>query len=536
MMEGSNEQTLLQLKEAGAIQLVPSKMPVYQNQSTEEPGTNLVSILRLLIRNSANKDKEKDLQKITETDLLEACSQITEQKKDANLPPHFIPPIRRFGNTELQEKDLNYLRLLKKDHRGSTNPELVLKTIKKYHEQNDSKFTESTWIQNLHVAMPESTLQLINRAQLKDDTNLHTLWEDILHSFGNTRDNATIIAAIYRVTKNSTHPLNMIKEIADLVDQGTDRVSELESVALHEVQRAITNMIGPTASSSMHVLFEVQPRKTIRSYYNMANQNFYDLLNQPVKNSRFHHLADSLPKSPTEEKLEAMMDTVNNIQARLNSCQKCGKPDHLTANCPQARETRTCHNCGLTGHIASNCRKPKVMDRQSDRNYNRTGNNQYNPQRFDNNPPRFDRNPQRFDRNNTYNNNNRNSPPSQYSNNNNNRNFTSNQYKLSYKESDCTMHPKAGHTNLQCRSQMDPCFYRESHTNHKMSECNRTEDIDKLFNKPNFTSNARRIFNRPDQNRNSANSANSTPQTSTDPDITDPKMKAAMIDFIAKMK
>ena len=67
MMEGSNEQTLLQLKEAGAIQLVPSKMPVYQNQNTEEPGTNLVSILRLLIRNSANK--EKDLQKITETDL-----------------------------------------------------------------------------------------------------------------------------------------------------------------------------------------------------------------------------------------------------------------------------------------------------------------------------------------------------------------------------------------------------------------------------------------------------------------------------------
>ena len=65
MMEGSNEQTLLQLKEAGAIQLVPSKMPVYQNQSIEEPGTNLVSILRLLIKNSANNDKEKDLLKIT---------------------------------------------------------------------------------------------------------------------------------------------------------------------------------------------------------------------------------------------------------------------------------------------------------------------------------------------------------------------------------------------------------------------------------------------------------------------------------------
>ena len=298
-MEGQNEQTLLQLKQAGALQLVPHKMPVYQNKNPEETGTNLLSILRLLIKHSA--DKEKDLQKITERDLQDACAQIGEQKKDAKLPPHFIPPIRRFGNAELEEKDLNYLRLLKKDHRDSTNPELVLKMIKEYHEENDCKFTESTWIRNLHIAMPANTLQLINRAQLKDDAKLHTLWEDILHGFGSSRDNATIIAAIYRVTKNSTHPLSMIKEVADLVDQGTDRISELESVALHEVQRTISMMIGPTAASSMHVLFEVQPRKTIRSYYNMANQNFYDLLNQTVKTSRFHHLTDPPTKSGTPE-------------------------------------------------------------------------------------------------------------------------------------------------------------------------------------------------------------------------------------------
>ena len=96
-MEGQNEQTLLQLKQAGALQLVPHKMPVYQNKNPEETGTNLLSILRLLIKHSA--DKEKDLQKITERDLQDACAQIGEQKKDAKLPPHFIPPIRRFGKT-----------------------------------------------------------------------------------------------------------------------------------------------------------------------------------------------------------------------------------------------------------------------------------------------------------------------------------------------------------------------------------------------------------------------------------------------------
>ena len=355
-METQNEKTLLKLKEAGAIQLVPSRLPVYQNPQPEEPGTNLISILRLLIRNSA--DKEKDLQKITERDLLEACNQITEQKNDSKLPPHFIPPIRRFGNSELDEKDLNYLRLLKKDHKDSTNPELVLKLIKQYHENHDSKFTEQTWLKHLHIPMPTSTLQLINRAQLKNDANLHTLWEDILHSFGSTRDNASIIASIYRVTKTSTHPLNMIKEIADLVDQGTDRVSELESVALYEVQRAINQMIGPAAASSMHVLFELQPRKTIRSYYNMANQSFYDLLNQPVK-TKLHHLAETPIKSPIEEKMDALINTVNNIQTKIYSCHRCNKPDHLAANCTQAKDTRTCHNCGAVGHLASQCRRPK---------------------------------------------------------------------------------------------------------------------------------------------------------------------------------
>ena len=38
-MEGQNEQTLLQLKQAGALQLVPHKMPVYQNKNPEETGT-----------------------------------------------------------------------------------------------------------------------------------------------------------------------------------------------------------------------------------------------------------------------------------------------------------------------------------------------------------------------------------------------------------------------------------------------------------------------------------------------------------------
>ena len=530
-MEGNNEQTLLQLKEAGAIQLVPSKMPVYQNQNPEEPGTNLISILRLLIRNSASK--EKDLQKITERDLLEACSQITEQKKDAKLPPHFIPPIRRFGNAELEEEDLNYLRLLRKDLRDSANPELVLKLIKQYHENNDSKFTESTWIRNLHIAMPTPTLQLINRTQLKNDVTLHTLWEDILHEFGSSRDNASIIASIYRVTKDSKHPLSMIKEIADLVAQGTDRVSELESVALYEIQRALNQMIGPAAASSIHVLFEIQPRKTVRSYYNMAYQNFYDLLNQPVKTEtptkssteeKIDDLIDTISnstptKSSTEEKIDALMHAISNSQAANYSCPTCGKPsDNLAANFTQARNTRTCQNCGKPGHLASQCRKPKPDCRSNNSNEGGKSGSQHS---------------------------NRNSTSST------NGNLRPNQPNKSYKDSTCAIHPLGQHTNQQCKEQLTPCYFGENHERHQMADCRRTVALDQVFREPNFTSNAKRIFNGPNQNCDPGNpnpqAANTTDGLDTQNkaalidlvaknDKMDPQMKAAMIDFIARMK
>ena len=348
--------------------------------------------------------------------------------------------------------------------------------------------------------MPTSTLQLINRAQLKTDANLHTLWEDILHNFGSTRDNASIIASIYRVTKTSTRPLDMIKEIADLVDQGTDRVSELESVALYEVQRAINQMIGPAAASSMHVLFELQPRKTIRSYFNMANQNFYDLLSQPVK-TKFHHLTETPLKSPTEEKIDAMIDTINNIQTKINTCHRCNKPGHLAANCTQAKDTRTCHNCGIPGHLASQCRKPKT-DR---RNYNRNEGGQNRSQNF-----------------------NRNSPS------NKNNNFRPKQQNKSYKDSICAIHPHGQHTNQQCKAQSTPCYFRENHASHRMADCNRTESLDKVFKEPNFTSNANKIFNRPNQTQNSGNPNIQAPATNDN--NLDPQTKAALIDLIAKMK
>ena len=64
-----------------------------------------------------------------------------------------------------------------------------------------------------------------------------------------------------------------------------------------------------------------------------------------------------------------------------------------------------------------------------------------------------------------------------------------------------------------------------------MADCRRTEALDQVFKEPNFTNNAKRIFNGPNQD---CNPGNPNPQAANTTDGLNTQNKAALIDLIAK--
>ena len=168
-METASEKKLSELQKLGAIEFNTKKLPVYCTNPPDQSKTDLNQILRLIIQ---SLPENESLKQITEEDLEIACQ--------PSLPPNpqdYQPPITRFGTAKFKDSDLHYLRQIKKDHAGKCSVDRILDIVQCYHEENQFKFSEKTWLNNLHIPMPAEALPLIYSAQ-RLKSPLSRLFED----------------------------------------------------------------------------------------------------------------------------------------------------------------------------------------------------------------------------------------------------------------------------------------------------------------------------------------------------------------------
>ena len=448
-METKDEKRLIELQEIGALNFDLQKLPVYCNNIPHQGNTNLNNILRLLIQN----DNEK-LRKITEDDLTTAC-QGTFVQAQHSLPSHYIPPITRFGTAPLEEKDIQFLRLVRKDHPDLETVDRILEIIKRYHKNHNYKFSEESWREFIHIPMPISARPIIYAAQ-RLKTPLSLLFEDLSNKFSSIKDNPTIISNLFAITKNPPNLLSMLEEMANLIDSSSHNKQEIETLAVHEAFKTITEAVGAPGASALKVMFLQQERKTIRNLLHLANIHFKDLLSNKT---RLHHLTqvelnNPLPPSPKkpdipappsaiDHKLNTLLDSVTRIVEMNSTCYKCQERGHLAANCTSEAEKRVCHRCQKEGHLMSQCRT-KIPQRGA-------------PSRISNNSKPF-RDPNR----------------------------------PTYRDAKCSLHPQSNHTNSQCKSQQRPCTFRPNHSSHAEGNCNRSPHQEPPI--PAFTSPAKMLF------------------------------------------
>ena len=485
-METQAEKRLSELQQLGAIEFNSQKLPVYCTNPPQQSRADLNQILRLLIQSQPDND---ELKRITEQDLDIACRSSTLRNPQAT-PKHYQPPITRFGTAKFSESDLHFLRQVRKDHSEVGSVDRIFDIIREFHEENDYKFSEETWLKYLHIPMPSEARPLIYNAQrLKSPLSL--LFEDLATRFSKVRDNPTIISALFSITRSPSNILSMLEEMVALIDSSCQSKEEMESLAIHEAFKVISDTVGAAGASSVKVAFFQLERKTIRNLSHLASTHFKDLLNTKTK---FHHLAEldlknpvpaPPPPQPENKQLGQLVDSINRLVEYTATCFKCKKVGHLSVNCPNQVEMRTCHKCGIAGHIASQCR------------------NKAPPQ--PRNPPSVS---------------NRSSSKSK-----------GGKDRPSYSQARCSIHPGSNHLNRDCKDQVSPCTYRPNHGNHSLGQCKRDPNST-LPNVPVFSSPAQALFQ-----QTATVPAPSPPATLQQiASSTDHATRAKLIDLLAAVK
>ena len=484
-METNSEKKLTELHELGALQFNTQRLPVYCSHPPEQSRSNLNQIIRLLIQ---SVPENEHLKKITEQELQIACQSLPSPTQHS-LPNHYKPPISRYGTAQFNDQDLHYLRQVRKDHTEVCSVDRIFDIIKRYHESNQYKFSEEAWRDHLHIPMPVEARPLIYSAQrLKSPLSL--LFEDLSNKFSKVRDNPTIIASIFSITKHPINLLTMLEEMANLIDSSCQNKEEIESLAIHEAFKTISDTVGASGASSLKVAFLQQQRQTIRNLLHLGNIHFRDLLNTK---SKLHHLAQvesynpvpPLPPPPINDyKLDTLIDSVNRLAERSTICYKCNSNGHLASNCTSNVEKRICHLCGRVGHLQNQCKKKNDV------------------------PPKG---------------------TSITSNKGSFKNINSN--RAMYKDSKCSLHPNSNHLNHQCKMQTSPCTFRPNHSSHSQGECRRNPD-QKPSSVPAFSSPAKALFPPPQP----AQPAQPVTSNQINLDSLDQQTKAKLIDMIASAK
>ena len=465
-METNSEKKLTELHELGALQFNTQRLPVYCSHPPEQSRSNLNQIIRLLIQ---SVPENEHLKKITEQELQIACQSFPSPTQHSS-PNHYKPPISRYGTAQFNDQDLHYLRQVRKDHTEVCSVDRIFDIIKRYHESNQHKFSEETWLDHLHIPMPVEARPLIYSAQrLKSPLSL--LFEDLSNKFSKVRDNPTIIASIFSITKHPTNLLTMLEEMANLIDSSCQNKEEIESLAIHEAFKTISETVGASGASSLKVAFLQQQRQTIRNLLHLANIHFKDLLNTK---SKLHHITEDKIEEKESGKMTEMMKKIDSLaeyvkgilEQNVTGC-KCQKRSSMSTNYnPSGQEKRSCYYCGATGHIRSQCKK---LQGSMASVFCNSGNYHHTQAR----PPTDSKS----------------------------HGQDANRNIITYREAPCCIHTNSQHKNIDCVSQKSPCTYRESHKHHRQAECTRTNSIYNLNSQPkklDSISPAKTIFEKPE--------------------------------------
>ena len=409
---------LLALAQQGALYIDPEKDKIVDQplETDDQQGMDLNHIIKSLIK-AVDKEKSSPFQHLTTSQLDSALKNIVPSHRDlVEEKKGMIMPPQKFGNEPLSEKDIAELRLLKKDCKDA-NVEFALNIMNQFLEDKNFKFSETAILRHMHIIMPSHAVQYLSVITQRENVTLKEVYKEMVIKYGASKSNADLTNAIYTTVGKSTNALQMVHEIADLIDLAREDRAALTVLAVQETENFIRRHYDPAISSTIKLWYCLKGSCSYRTYTSIIDEQFAHVLSKNIKTQTQVHnnettvntevgnvLSDTLKLVSTlNNKVDDLLmnQNVHNVQLGMN--QQTNKP-------------LICHLCRKQGHFKKDC-------------------------------------------------------PS-----NSNKGFTNmsrkaTETKNSYCNQQCSIHKKSTHSNKECKAQGAPCTHAPNHKFHKASDC-----------------------------------------------------------------
>ena len=277
---------------------------------------------------------ENDLKKIIEMNIEEAVEH--SRPYDPNVERITVKPPRYFGDeafsAEDDQKMHDWQRKYKHSHEWP-NQEMVLKWMFKYHTDNDCKFSEDTWRENLLALLPTKEQKSAMSAFIKKGVPARIYFTHLQTSFkgSDSKQDALLKMSILLSDTTKTH-LEVAKQIEKLMLIIEDDAENFVNAAVSECLRYYASYAGPEVAEKIRVSYN--SRDVFARNY-AALIECIKLNEIYIKEGRDRVLAANAKKVRQVLPSEIESETYTTQQTKTDGCFGCGESGHFIRECPK---------------------------------------------------------------------------------------------------------------------------------------------------------------------------------------------------------
>ena len=273
-----------------------------------------------------------------------AAEEITQR-----MPETYIKPIYPLGDGFLQAKDLEGLRLFRKDGRGMTSLEGTLEFYNAFLSGLSTSLNETECIKGLHTILPNECLPTLEQLKYRKAT-LPIVYSTLQTIHGSRKSLDELQSAIENLMKNGEglKPLEVLSKMNVLLLKSSSNQADMDATAVRETRRFLKTLGGETLWNSVLAHFNTTPGKHFRELLRILTEHFSetlaDLHAKSIKIKRI--VVEPVPVNPLAQSDRPV--TVNEIKKFLSIPDKTDISQGL------------CFGCGQGGHIMRDCRNKQT--------------------------------------------------------------------------------------------------------------------------------------------------------------------------------
>ena len=288
-----------------------------------------------------------DLKRAIEQNIEEAVEQTKPYDPTAERITVRAPT--RFGEDYFTTDDDQKLHEFSRKYKHSSEfptVEMCLKWMVKYHTQENYKFNEETWRENLLAVLPTKEQHTAMSAFIKKGVPAKIYFIHLQTSFKGTDSKQDALLKLQTLLADHSKPhIEIAKGIERLILVIEDNAEQFVYAAVNECLRFYASYAGAEVAEKINVSFNARSIKNYSALLECIRLNEHY-----IKEGR-DRVITANSKRVRQVRPEEDEYTIQTQQNTTDKCNSCGQQGHYSRECT----SKTCYTCQKPGHISRFC-------------------------------------------------------------------------------------------------------------------------------------------------------------------------------------